>query len=105
MTIPHGIEAITQLAAAETGLEITRIHPSVRSPVQPSAPVPDIRSWRIRYAHDELRDDDPLPIVLPNAHTLHVRGTLEEARAIKMWFRGSGCLAFAGHTGTCGVQL
>jgi hypothetical protein len=99
------IESLAQIAAAETGLEIMRIRPTVASPVRPSGPVSDIRGWRIRYAHDELHDDDPPPAAMPNAHTIHVRGTLDEARALETWFRGRGHLAFAGHTGTCGVQL
>lgn len=66
------INALAQLAAAETGLVITRIRPSPQTTVRPSAPVADIRDWQQRYSSDELRDDDPRPLAQPGAYFLYV---------------------------------
>lgn len=87
------IHVLARLAAADTGLTISRIRPSPNSPVRPSTRVADIREWQQRYACDELRDDDPPPAAQPSAYMLVRRGV-----CVRCGYVG-GVVPCAGHPG------
>ena len=99
------IHALAAQAAADTGLTISRIRPSPRTPVRPSSRVANLREWQQRYACDELREDDPPPIAQPGAYMLYVAASAFGAVTLEKWLRARGIMAFGGHLQECYVQL